>query len=65
MLNNLVGDAKITIDEQAGQLNVFATPDQHAAIKKYLDEMSAPGSQERQARLEVYPLESEANEGVS
>ena len=61
-LESLVGGAKITIDQQAGQLNVYATPDQHAAIKKYLDEMAAPVSHERQARLEVYALESAATE---
>ncbi len=62
MLETLVGGAKITVDQQAGQLNVFATPDQHAAIKKYLEEMSSPVSQDRQARLEVYAIEKEATE---
>ena len=62
MLDDLVGGANIKVDQQAGQLNVFAMPGQHAAIKKYLDEMSAPVSQKRQAKLEVYLLETAATE---
>ncbi len=59
MLDDLVGGAKITVDEQAGQLNVFAVPSQQGAIKKYLDAMKEPASAERQAKLEVYLLERE------
>ena len=62
MLETLVAGAKITVDQQAGQLNVFATPDEQAAIKKYLDEMSSPVSQDRQSRSEVYAIEKEATE---
>jgi len=53
----LIPGATFVFDPKAEQLNAFATPSQHAAIKTVVDQMQA-APPEKQRRLELYPVET-------
>ncbi|MEX2286627.1 MAG: secretin N-terminal domain-containing protein [Planctomycetaceae bacterium] len=58
MLKILVEPAKAVYDPKSQQLNVFATPSQHAVVKTVVEQLQASTPPDKQPRLEVYPLET-------
>lgn len=56
--NTLLPDAKVVVDRQAGQLNVFARPNEHSAMADILKRMKAGEPVDRRPVLDVYELTS-------
>jgi type II secretory pathway component GspD/PulD (secretin) len=60
MIQALLSGVKLTVDGRTGQINAYATPDQHAVIQKLLAQMSTATAAELRPRLEVYDISHEA-----
>jgi hypothetical protein len=58
MLKVLVEPAKAVYDPKSQSLDVFATPTQHAVVKSVLEQLQANNAPEKQAKLEIYPLDT-------
>ena len=56
VLNQLVAGVKLVHDAKTNQINAYATPSQHAAIKSFLEKMEVENPPEKKPRLELYPL---------
>jgi hypothetical protein len=60
MIQTLLSGVKTTVDEKAGQINLFATADRHEVIRQLLAQMSATADAEVLPRLEVYQINHES-----
>ncbi len=56
VLTQLVGGAKFVNDPKADQINVYATPSQHAAVNAFLEKMQVENPPDKRPSLEIYPL---------
>jgi len=56
LINQLVTGIKVVADDKAEQLNVYATPSQHAAVAGVLEKMQTEHAPDKQPRLELYPI---------
>ncbi len=64
VLGAMVSSAKIVLDEEAGQIHVYATPSQQSLVKEILQQMQAGHAPEKRPRLETYPVAEAGAEGL-
>jgi type II secretory pathway component GspD/PulD (secretin) len=64
MIKSLVGDVKMTVDSQSGQINAYATPQQHEVIQKLLQQMASSTADERKPTLEIYSVEESQSTAI-
>ncbi|MAT16115.1 MAG: hypothetical protein CMJ46_12700 [Planctomyces sp.] len=58
-LQKLVAGATYVVDPKALRINAYATPPEHDAILKVVDQIRADATAEKSAVLEVYPVQAE------
>ncbi len=62
MLQAMLGDTKMTIDSRTGQINAYATPQQHAVIAKLLEQMATTSDEQLRPNLQVYEIQHDSPE---
>lgn len=58
-IKQIVGDIKLSVDQRAKQISVYAVPSQHSIIEDVLKRMEANAKSEEKPFLEMYPLTGE------